>query len=282
VAIDVNAFAAAYRQAVDDVMRFITPEHQVLMARHNPDLHPDSYDIRNYLALSEKRYVPAVEMINRHHRGDARPTVLDVGGFLASFPLALARVGVPTTLSEKYGYYYGAFDDLRDYLVDNGVSVLDLDLTDPGETLPSQQFDVVTNMAMIEHLAHGPKDLLENIHKLVADDGHFVIEVPNITYWPTRINFLRGRSVHPHVRFVYRSETPFMGHHREYTRDEVADVLDWSGYDVSELITLNYSWDYHADPVRNVFYKVVYEWPMRRYEANRELIMACAKKKSRP
>jgi SAM-dependent methyltransferase len=276
--IDIAEFATEYRRAVDDVLRFVPPDRQALIARHDLSLHPDRYDMRAYLSLSEKRYVPAVQMINRYHPASTPLSVLDAGGFLASFPLTLARMGIKTALSEKYGYYYGAFDDLRDYLVENGVRIWDVDMTEPAPELPDEQFSVVTNMAMIEHLADTPRFLLDNLRGLVSDDGHLLIEVPNIAYWPKRLALLRGWTVHGDIDFVYRANVPFMGHHREYTRDELVRVLTWAGYDVDEIVTHNYSWDYRADPLRNLWYRVVYKWPIDRFESCRETILACARK----
>jgi SAM-dependent methyltransferase len=275
-----DEFEREYVRAVDDVLRFLTPERQALIAKHDLSLHPDRYDMGAYLTQSRLRYAQAIEMIGRHHDWAQPLTLLDVGGFMASFPLALARLGVEATLAEKYGYYYGAFDDLRDYLIQNGVRVWDVDFSDPGEKFPDGRFAAITNMAMIEHLAHTPRPLLENIHSRLLDTGHFLIEVPNIAYWPKRIAALRGNTVHGDIEFVYRAAAPFMGHHREYTRDELERVLAWSGYDVEDLITINYSWNYHADPVRNLYYAVLYEWPMRRFESCREVIMAVARKSS--
>src|SRR4051794_16184351 len=47
-------FGRTYRQAVDDVLGFVTPEAQRLIAVHDLSQHPDRYDMRTYLEASEK------------------------------------------------------------------------------------------------------------------------------------------------------------------------------------------------------------------------------------
>src|SRR4051794_14247403 len=102
----------------------MTPDAQAELARHNPTLAPGVFDFGAYLGASEIRYLHVLELFDRHDSGPA-PKLLDVGGFLGAFPLALARLGSPTTLVEQYGFYHGAFDALYAYLEREGVTVLD-------------------------------------------------------------------------------------------------------------------------------------------------------------
>src|SRR5688572_6450723 len=119
--VDPAAFRTLYRSSVTDVMRFVTREKQVGIAKHNQSFHPDRYDLGAYLEASEERYIRVVQMVNRHAVLAGRElTTLDAGGFLAAFPLTLARMGIPTTIAEVYGYYGGAFDDLRAFIEGQG------------------------------------------------------------------------------------------------------------------------------------------------------------------
>jgi 2-polyprenyl-3-methyl-5-hydroxy-6-metoxy-1,4-benzoquinol methylase len=83
------------------------------------------------------------------------------GGYLASFPLALARLGASVTLSEVYGYYE-AIRRPHEYLVSKGVTVWKLDLTRDGRRTPvGERLDAILNMAMLEHFAEFPRPLIE-------------------------------------------------------------------------------------------------------------------------
>ena len=253
------------------------------MARHNPGLHPDRIDLTSYLTRSETRYRTAVETYLGVVGGDfGSVQALDVGGFLATFPLALARLGATVTLSEAYGYYEGAFDDLREYLEAEGVTIWDLDLTETGAAPAGESFDAVFNMAMLEHLADSPRPLMDNMRALLGTGGRLIVEVPNIAYWPRRLEALQGHSVHPPLPDVYHSGSPFMGHHREYTAAEVRALFEMSGLKIDQLVTFNYSWDIDGPLLTRLRYKLLYEWPMRRFESLREVVLACGSVQGAP
>jgi SAM-dependent methyltransferase len=275
--VDIDAFRRAYRQAVDDVLPFLSDERLAVVARHNPGWRPGAFDFTAYLRTSEVRYVTALQAFERNggSTGDGEALrALEVGGFMAAFPLALARLGVRAALSEKYGYYYGAFDELRDYVAGQGVEVWDLDLTEPVEPFPQERFDLVTAMAILEHLAHSPRVMLEQCRDLLAPGGHLVIEVPNIAYWPRRVGMLMGISPMPRIEDVFHAELPFTGHHREYTIAELRAVLQWSGLEVEDLVTYNYTpW-----PDRRLHRRLLADLPRRTLPSMRELLLACARR----
>lgn len=272
--IDPAAFQLAYRSSVADVMRFVTREKQLVVATHDQTLHPDRHNLFTYLEASEKRYSHVLGLVNRHAKpGSAELTVLDAGGFLAAFPLALARLGISTTIAEVYAYYHGAFDDLRAFLEDEGVRVWDLDLTNAQMDLPEERFGLVTNMAVIEHLPDSPKALMTNLRNLIRPGGKLILEVPNVAYWPKRWNALRGRNVHQPLDAVYESEPPFVGHHREYTEQELRDVLEWSGFSPDEIAAFNYSISLEGGLLGRLRLALV--WPAV-FRGCREVLMACA------
>ncbi len=276
--IDREAFRAAYRQATREIEPFLTPDRLAVIARHNLGLHPDRFDIRSYLRASERRYVRAVDRFNQYGDASVQPSALDVGGFLGAFPLALSRVGVSVTLVEEYDYYYGAFDDLKEYLEHQGVEVWAADFTKPLAGPSPRRFSFVTNMAMLEHLPSSPRQLMENLRACLTDRGIAIVEVPNIAYWPTRLRALRGQSIHQAYDFYYQSEPPFMGHHREYTASELQDLLGWSGFTVQAIDGFNYSLTLRAGGWRERLYVLlVYMWPTVLFRGCREVLMATAR-----
>jgi SAM-dependent methyltransferase len=271
--IDADDFRRAYRRAVEDVLPYFDRERLKKVAAHNPGWGPDRHDIRAYLRASEQRYVHALGLIDESDGAVVeRSRILDVGGFFAAFPLALARLGCPVTLSEKYAYYYGAFDDLRGMLEHEGVQVWDEDLTEP---MPprDERFDVILAMAIIEHLHSTPKPLMDNVTRLLSDSGKLVLEVPNIAYWPKRLGALLGGSVHPPLRDVYEAAVPFTGHHREYTIDELRDLVAWSGLDLCGERAFNYT----PEPERGLYW-LLWSWPRRHLPSAREVLMVCARR----
>jgi len=262
-------FRDHYQRSVDEVLALIGDEQLARLARHNPAWGPGRFDIATYLRASEVRYVKALKMAERHAPGSATGRILDVGGFLGTFPLAAARIGASVTLSEKYSYYYGAFDEIQALLCDAGVTLWDEDLTQPPEREHTERFDLITNMALLEHLAHSPKHVMVTVHELLASGARAITEVPNIGYWPRRLAALRGQTIHPSLRDVYDAEEPFTGHHREYTAKELNDLLRWSGFAVDEICTYSY--------VRFTGVRRLVHLAFTRMPAWRDLIMACAR-----
>jgi 2-polyprenyl-3-methyl-5-hydroxy-6-metoxy-1,4-benzoquinol methylase len=276
VEVQLPAFADVYGNAVQDVLRFVSNEQLRLVAKHNPGWGPGRFEVEAYLNASAIRYANVIEMAEKflHAQQGQAFRLLDVGGFYGAFALAMCRMGWQVTLSEKYSYYGTAFDELRTFLESEGASVWDEDLTAERARLSGGGFALVTILAVLEHLPHSPKVLMENVVAETAPGGLIVVEVPNIAYWPKRLQLLRGQTVHPPLRDVYDAEIPFTGHHREYTSEELTNILEWMSLDVKELRTLNYTpW-----PKGNWKQRLLLEWPIQRFPGCREVIMACARK----
>ena len=267
----IESFRREYGRAVDDLLPLFTRERLAVLGRHNPGWGAD-LDVGGYLRASETRYVNALRMAESVRPGSSLGTILDVGGFMGAFPLALARMGAAVTLSEKYSYYYGAFDTVCDRLAAEGVHIWDEDLTEPREPLPAERFGLVTAMAIMEHLANSPRPLLENARALLDDGGRFLVEVPSIAFWPKRWGLLRGRSPNPPLRTVFDSELPFTGHHREYTAEELRSVLEWTGFRIEGEGSFNYTPQDVAARWRPLLV-----WPSR-LSGYREILMAIGSK----
>jgi 2-polyprenyl-3-methyl-5-hydroxy-6-metoxy-1,4-benzoquinol methylase len=234
-----QSFSSIYREAVREVIALLPPDLSGI-AKHNVGWRTGKFDPCQYLLDSEVRYLRALQAIN----SEKAHTVLDVGGFLAAFPLALSRMGFSVAIAEKFGYYDHALDKVAEHLTSNGVRVIDADFTEAGGALPAAgtRFDAVTCMAVAEHLAHTPRFLLENIHSALRTEGTLVFEVPNLAYWPRRAAFfIKGSSVHSPIADVYHSAVPYTGHHREYTLSDARYVVRESGFTIISEQTFNYS-----------------------------------------
>jgi len=260
--LDVDTFRRVYQGAVADVGPLVGPVELEKIARHDRPLA--QWDPLEYMRRSEERYVRALALL----AGRASPDepLLEVGGFLGVFPLALTRLGVPVTVAERYDLYDGALDGVRDLLSAAGARVWDVDFTSPN--LTAERYPVVVNMAMVEHVAGSPRTLMENLRRCCA--GRLLLEVPNLAYGYKRWQLLRGRSIHPPLRDVYESAVPFTGHHREYTLADLHELLRLSGFHVAETATFNYSLDVGLRTIRphDLLSRLVPSW--------REVLMAVA------
>lgn len=234
-------FSRIYRECVEEIIRRL-PEDWAAFSKHNVGWRKEVFNFRQYLSFSETRYVRALHVL----LSDSSRRILDVGGFLAAFPLALRRLGLEVSIAEKYGYYDNALDVIVEHLLSQGVQVLDLDFTEPQSKLDglAQTFDAVTCMAVAEHLAHSPRALMENLHTVLKPGGTLVFEVPNLAFWPRRVAFFfHGRTVLAPIEHVYHSAVPFTGHHREYTLADAHYVVREGGFEVVADYMFNYSVD---------------------------------------
>lgn len=273
---DLAAFHARFRQSVQDVLPFFGEAELHLIARHNPAWGPGRFDLAGYLGASEIRYGQALRLFNAgaaRGAGLKAAKVLDVGGFMAVFPLTLARCGVTVALAEKYGYYAGAFDRLADFLRAEGITIHDEDFSE-SEVDVGERFDLVTNMAVLEHLASSPRQMLLNMKRHLQPQGRLLLEVPNLAYWPKRVQLLRGQTIHPDIQVVYDAEVPFIGHHREYTMDDLRRLAQLAGFELDEMVSFNYTpWQ-----DRSLKQRLFLIWPTRVFPSCREVLMALLRK----
>ena len=232
-------FSSVYQTCVRDMVERMPTDWSAL-AKHNAGWRQARFDARDYLVTSEIRYWHAL----RFMMAEEVRSVLDVGGFLGPFPLALKRLGYDVAIAERYSYYDNAMEQIASHLTTNGVRVIDVDITEP-KSIPQElqgQFDALTCMAVAEHLAHSPKALMDNLRDGLRPGGTLLFEVPNVAYWPKRYAFFfRGETVHAPMAEVYHSAIPFTGHHREYTLQDARYVLTQAGFEISEERTFNYT-----------------------------------------
>lgn len=239
--IERKRFEVVYRQCAAEVLERM-PEDWSAFSSHNLGWRKDRFDAAEYLRMSCERYWRAYRIL----AAAGAQRVLDVGGFLAAFPLALARLGLAVTIAERYDYYGTAFDAIAAHARANGVRVIDADFSAEVADRASilERFEAVTCMAVAEHLAHSPRILMENIQAALRPGGSLVFEVPNLAFWPKRYAlFARGTSVLAPISEVYHSEVPFTGHHREYTISEARYVVGEAGLEVVDEETFNYGSD---------------------------------------
>ena len=96
---------------------------------------------------------------------------------------------------------------------------------------------------MLEHLPGSPKELLENMRACLEPDGFLYVDVPNIAWWDHRMacSSVVAASTQP-LEFYYGSAPPFLGHHREYTVEELETVLRCEqAFDVLAAQVFNYT-----------------------------------------
>lgn len=248
-------------------MSFWTPEMQSEIARHNVGWACGKTDFGVYLRASSVRFWNAYSSLGP----GVAESVCDIGGFWGVWPLTLRALGhTNVSMTEAMKYYSDAFTPLFDHIRSKGVHIIDVDVFDSSEPMTQLPvFHHLTLLAVLEHIPHSLASPLHRVKAMLSPGGRLYIEVPNIAYWPKRIDLMRGRSPLPPIEDVYNSDTPFIGHHHEYTRQELERLCAMTGLRVVGRRSFNYSWSTSragrvVDLVRHPVSSFAFMWPETR------------------
>jgi len=124
-------------------------------------------------------HTAALDMLLRHVKpaGSALDLAAGTGAWLAQ----LRDVGF-TDLNavELYMAKYFGLDGVTPRQID-----LNQNFTDQFDT----RYDLVTAIEIMEHL-DSPRHFLAQVHRLLQDNGHLLVTMPNIGHWKGRLRFL--------------------------------------------------------------------------------------------
>ena len=237
---------ALWSGAVDTVVLDTAEDLVELLEGFQPDaleqhvavLPKDS--MRSYLRMSVVRVVRLVELLRR--RGFESGEVLEVGSWLGSFSLALHRLGYDVVACDRYSNYGNAFDSNVELMRAEGIRLVS---TNRGSELDQiaalGQFDFVVAGAVIEHVPHTPRHLLETLYGAVRPGGLLLIDTPNLARYWNRRTLERGETIFQPVEDQFLSDPPWEGHHREYTAKELRWMLEHIGCEEVDVEFLDYN-----------------------------------------
>lgn len=228
-------FQKIYNKHLEVIYGFWTAEMQASVAKHNVGWAEGNTDFKEYLNKSVKRFYIAYKNIP-----DGTKTCCDIGGFWGIYPIVLKELGYDVVMTESLKFYDKGFNNLFKYVEEQGVKILDID---PFEDKFSAdlKFDYVSVMAVLEHIPHSITFFMNNIKSIIKDGGSLYIEVPNIAYVRKRFALLRGKSPLPHIKAVYTSASPFIGHHHEYSLTELKWLFTSNEFKIENVECYNYT-----------------------------------------
>lgn len=230
-------FSQIYGDAVRVVLEHWTPAMQAEIARHNVGWETGAFDFRNYLEASAIRfYLPYLALADR----GMDQKICDIGSHWGVWPMTLRSLGYDVAMTEALQFYGDSLRRLFDRIAETGVIIYDFDPFAKGATLP-ETFDFITVLAVLEHYPHSLKTFMRNAKMSLNMGGRLYLEVPNIAYWPKRLRLLMGRTPLASIRDIFESETPFIGHHHEFTIAELRDLASLSDLSILQEYFYNYS-----------------------------------------
>jgi SAM-dependent methyltransferase len=233
-----GAMEAVVLNAADDLIGLLDEFRPEALESHVALLPNDA--MRSYLRMNVVRVVRLVELLRR--RGIEQGAVLEVGAWFGSFALALRRLGYDVVACDRYSSYGNAFDSNVALMREAGVDIVSTTRERELDQISGLgTFDVVLAAAVIEHVPHTPRRLLETLFRAVRPDGLVMLDTPNVARYWNRRALAQGETIFQPLADQYRSEPPWEGHHREFTGAELRWMLEKVGCEDVEVDFFNYN-----------------------------------------
>lgn len=160
---------------------------------------------------------------------------IDLGAGSGIIPLILARIGCQITAVDNWDAYapelhndLGTKSEICTRLTQAGVEIIESTIGSHRIPAPDQSFDVVSAYDVLEHLTC-PNALLSEAYRLLRPGGYLILTTPNTANLRNRVGTIVGSSPY-HDPILDWYTGPFFGHVREYTRQELSEVLRWRGF----------------------------------------------------
>ncbi|MGA3189381.1 MAG: methyltransferase domain-containing protein [Bryobacteraceae bacterium] len=172
--------------------------------------------------------------------GTAADRVLEMGAYLQITPALKTKLGY----GEVRGCYLGSSSEskIRSVTSENGETFsCEIDLFNAeldSFPYPKEHFKTVLCCELLEHLPHDPMFMMGEINRILEPGGCLVLTTPNIASLRSIAAVLQG--FHPQLFSTYlrpKAGEPEARHHREYTCQEIRQLLENSGFEVLLLET---------------------------------------------
>jgi len=229
--------AGACREITLELMKVSTLGDYANLSIHSPGLK--GFDWGTYLRLSEIRIAKAARSLRTNLPGGSR--VMDFGSYFGNASLLFKSEGFSVSAVDSYLDYAPALAGEHKILNQSKIEVIDSSKILEGRIELSESYAAVVCLGVIEHIPHSPRELLKSFYSWLQPGGILILDTPNHAYVYNRERLAQGLSVHAPIRDQFLAPVPFEGHHREYTLDEVAWMVDEVGFEILETDMFNYS-----------------------------------------
>ncbi|HMP84603.1 MAG TPA: methyltransferase domain-containing protein [Verrucomicrobiota bacterium] len=174
-----------------------------------------------------------------------RATLCDIGGGIGLFTPGCAAIGFGRTIlvddfGDQVNVAHGetALAVHRSY----GVRIVSRDVVERGMSDLNETFDVVTCFDSMEHWHRSPKKLFHELTGMLADNGRFILSVPNCVNLRKRLSIPFGRGKWSAMKDWYEPDT-FRGHVREPDVDDLRYIAADLG--LRDVQILGRNWQGH-------------------------------------
>lgn len=193
-----------------------------------------------YLTHARRSYLRTLQDIcHQVHTQRLKPhetQILEIGSFLGVVSTVLARLKFPVTALDIPEFM--ANQRLAEHYQRDGVEMLSVNLRDYAIPTESARYRFVIMCEALEHLNFNPLPVMAEINRVLVDNCHLYISLPNQASLVNRVKLLAGRSIHnPICDFsaqLSSQHNMLVGiHWREYTATELQELLTLSGFSIT-------------------------------------------------
>jgi hypothetical protein len=204
--------------------------------------HPSHWLVNNHLlAINYIRFKLIVDTAEKYF-SDANK-ILDVGVYPGTVPqLFHEYFSLPETTS-YYGLGLGFDEEFSNKMKKFGLELLECDLDqrlqlDKGRVsaipMEAELIDSVIFTDVIEHL-YDPFYPLQEINRVSRMGALMILTTDNLTRYSALMSLMRGRSCNvPLISGNLFYNGDWRPHYREYSRDELFQLLEWAGFEIVE------------------------------------------------
>jgi len=185
-----------------------------------------------YLKILHKSYNRTIRDINAFVPKGAN--ILEIGSFLGVVSVSLKRCGYNISAMDIPEFYRS--ESLRNLYERNNIPFTGLNLRKNSLPYTSGSFDAVIICEVIEHLNFNPLPMLKEINRVLKNNGHIYIGMPNQASLDNRLKLIKGISIHNPIEDYFKQldkkHNMIVGlHWREYTMYETIDMLKRMGFE---------------------------------------------------
>ena len=107
---------------------------------------------------------------------------------------------------------------------------------------PSTSFDAVLFCEVLEHLQSDPVKVVREIKRILKPSGHLILTTPNVSRLENVCRMVAGENIYD----PYSGYGSYGRHNREYNKHELAQLLQYCGFDIEQLFSADVHKNYSS------------------------------------